>query len=238
MNILGYQDWQLRGSAPGNPASGFVRMWIDNLTGRFKCLTSTGDASFFDTGASVASTPSKSSSSGTAGQISYDSLGNFYWCYATNSWARMGPNGFSMTFGAGFTALSRTGWTATADSIYGTGFEASKALDGSTSTYWLSGGGALPHWLYVDMGSAQTFNGVQYVPEQNANQPTTVEIYVSDDGSTWGSLVATSSFSGSAATQNIPIGVPVTHRYVKINITASDGTPYAGIAEFYVGSFA
>lgn len=48
MSILGYQDWQLRGSAPGNPASGFVRMWIDNLTGRFKCLTSTGDASFFD----------------------------------------------------------------------------------------------------------------------------------------------------------------------------------------------
>ena len=32
--------------------------------------------------------PASSGSPGTAGQISYDALGFFYLCYATNAWAR------------------------------------------------------------------------------------------------------------------------------------------------------
>jgi hypothetical protein len=40
--VIGYQDWQLRGSAPGNPASGYLRTWADNTAGAFKCLTSAG----------------------------------------------------------------------------------------------------------------------------------------------------------------------------------------------------
>ena len=42
--------------------------------------------------------PGSHSASGTAGQIAYDSSGNFYWCYAANSWARIGPAGYSNTF--------------------------------------------------------------------------------------------------------------------------------------------
>lgn len=40
--VIGYQDWQLRGSAPGNPASGFLRLWADNTAGAFKYLNSSG----------------------------------------------------------------------------------------------------------------------------------------------------------------------------------------------------
>jgi hypothetical protein len=42
--------------------------------------------------------PVTHSSSGATGQVALDSSGNFYWCYATNSWARIGPGGYSNSF--------------------------------------------------------------------------------------------------------------------------------------------
>lgn len=47
--VIGYEDWQLRGSAPGNPASGYLRTWADNTAGAFKCLTSAGAACYWST---------------------------------------------------------------------------------------------------------------------------------------------------------------------------------------------
>lgn len=49
-------------------------------------------------GASIVSPPATHTSTGTPGQLAYDSSGNFYWCYATNAWARMGSGGFSNSF--------------------------------------------------------------------------------------------------------------------------------------------
>jgi hypothetical protein len=42
--------------------------------------------------------PAVHSSTGVAGQIAYDSSGNFFWCYSTNAWARIGPGGYSSSF--------------------------------------------------------------------------------------------------------------------------------------------
>lgn len=42
--------------------------------------------------------PGSHAAPGNPGQIAYDSSGNFYWCYATNSWARIGPAGYSNSF--------------------------------------------------------------------------------------------------------------------------------------------
>lgn len=42
--------------------------------------------------------PPRNNSTGTPNQIAYDAVGNFYWCYATNQWARIGPGGYSNTF--------------------------------------------------------------------------------------------------------------------------------------------
>jgi hypothetical protein len=49
-------------------------------------------------GAPVVGVPATHSSTGTPGQIAYDSAGNFYWCYAANSWARIGSGGYSNSF--------------------------------------------------------------------------------------------------------------------------------------------
>lgn len=42
--------------------------------------------------------PGSHSSFGVPGQIAYDVSGNFYWCYAADSWARIGPGGYSNSF--------------------------------------------------------------------------------------------------------------------------------------------
>jgi hypothetical protein len=42
--------------------------------------------------------PAHSTSTGAAGQIAYDSAGNYCWCYAANSWARIGPGGYSTSW--------------------------------------------------------------------------------------------------------------------------------------------
>ncbi len=42
--------------------------------------------------------PGAHTSTGVAGQIAYDSSGNVYVCYATNSWLRIGPAGYSNSF--------------------------------------------------------------------------------------------------------------------------------------------
>ncbi len=42
--------------------------------------------------------PSGATNTGTAGQVAWDSAGNFYWCYSVNQWARIGPGGYSNSF--------------------------------------------------------------------------------------------------------------------------------------------
>jgi hypothetical protein len=49
--VAGYQDWTLRPTAPGNPASGNLRVYADSATGKLKCLNGAGTACVFDTGA-------------------------------------------------------------------------------------------------------------------------------------------------------------------------------------------
>jgi hypothetical protein len=45
--IIGYQDYQTRGTPGSNPASGFMRIWADTGSSTFKCLTSGGSACYF-----------------------------------------------------------------------------------------------------------------------------------------------------------------------------------------------
>jgi hypothetical protein len=42
--------------------------------------------------------PSVSTSPGVQGQFAIDATGNFYFCYGTNQWARIGPGGYSSSF--------------------------------------------------------------------------------------------------------------------------------------------
>ncbi len=83
--------------------------------------------------------------------------------------------------------IDKTGWTATADT------EAAPAQWAVTEAGngWLSEAG-YPHWIAFDMGAAQTIDQIAfYVQTWIVSQ---VELYVSDDGITWDSAVATATW--------------------------------------------
>ena len=42
--------------------------------------------------------PAHHNSTGIPGQAAYDSSGNFYYCYAPDAWAQIGPGGWSDSF--------------------------------------------------------------------------------------------------------------------------------------------
>ena len=57
--------------------------------------------------------------------------------------------------------LGRTGWVATADSTVG-GLVPANTLDSDVNTYWRSAIAAWPHHLILDLGSARTFDAVEF----------------------------------------------------------------------------
>ena len=134
-----------------------------------------------------------------------------------------------------FTPLARTGWSITADST-GFGLSVGNAIDGNLSTFWHSDTG-YPHSLVIDMGSAQTFNAVQFVPRSDGTRtdPAGVEVYVSDDGSTWGSAVASVTWIHGPETKVLAFA-SVTKRWVKFQGTSGADNAYMACTEIYVGT--
>jgi hypothetical protein len=131
-----------------------------------------------------------------------------------------------------YPALSRSGWVATATTDNGN--VPGNVLDGSQLTYWQSSADA-PQALILDLGSARTFSRVR-VTGYGGYGPTSVEVYVSTDGSTWGSAIATSSsWTQSSFNVNIISFASQTIRYVRLNVLAASSpgvTHTALISEF------
>jgi len=131
--------------------------------------------------------------------------------------------------------LSRTGWIISADGIWNGSFAAANAIDGNTATCWHSGNGGgaptpYPHYLIVDMGSAQTFDAIRFVPRTDSrnSDPAQVALYVSDDGVTWGSPIATATWVQDAADKFLTFA-PVTKRYFKLQGN-TDASIYGNMA--------
>ena len=89
--------------------------------------------------------------------------------------------------------IDRTGWSASADSQQ-TGSEASKILDGSTSSIWQTQSSPLsplPHNLTLDMKNTFFVTGLTYLPRQDASNDGNIgqhTILVSDNGISWTTL--------------------------------------------------
>ncbi len=128
--------------------------------------------------------------------------------------------------------LSRTGWTASA-SISDSGGPPANALDGNTGTRWSTGANqANGQWFQVDMGATQTF--CKIVLDQSTSSgdyPRGYQVNVSNNGSTWGSPVATGN--GTAGTTTIIFAMQ-TARYIRITQTGSASGIWWSICEFNV----
>jgi hypothetical protein len=118
------------------------------------------------------------------------------------------------------------------------GFPASNAVDGNTSTYWESSDGTWPATLSVDLGSSQTIGTVVLdLPSTWPTRTQTLSVLGSTDDSTWTTLVGSATYTFNPSTNNsVTINLPsgTSDRYVELDFTANDVQNGAQVAEFGV----
>ncbi|SDO70941.1 beta-glucosidase [Nakamurella panacisegetis] len=137
--------------------------------------------------------------------------------------ARVGSNGHVEYVGP---------WNITPFATADAGDSASNMLDGQAGTRWTSGTTQAPgQSLVVDMGAAQTIDQISMDSTTSAGDYAHgYEIYLSTDGTTWGSPVAT----GTGSTQLITASFATSSaRYVKV-IQTGTSSSWWSIAEFNV----
>lgn len=119
--------------------------------------------------------------------------------------------------------INRTTWKlVSVDSQQG-GNEATKAFDNNTSTFWHTSWGAnepkCPHTLIVDMGQSYKVTAFTYLSRQDGNDNGKIkdyEFYLSQDGKTWGTAVATGQFTKTTALQVATLSKAKEGRYFKL----------------------
>ncbi len=109
---------------------------------------------------------------------------------------------------------------ATALSVEGSGFEAGKAFDGSSSTRWASVEYVDPQWIHVDLGASNNISRVKLTWE--AAYAKSYRIETSSDGTNWTTVYSTTS--GDGGTDDIAIS-STSGRYVRMYGTQR-GTSY------------
>ncbi|MFC0626821.1 discoidin domain-containing protein [Kribbella deserti] len=125
------------------------------------------------------------------------------------------------------TLLSR-GKPATASSIEGAGFEASRAVDGSTTTRWASVEGRDPEWITVDLGTTASITRIRLNWE--AAYGKAYKIQTSANGTTWTDIFATTTGNGAID----DLTVSGSGRYVRLYGTARGTTYGYSLWEFEV----
>jgi endo-alpha-N-acetylgalactosaminidase len=115
-------------------------------------------------------------------------------------------------------------------------------LDGNAATLWhtrYSGTVAeMPHTIELDLGATYPMTELFYLPRTDASANGRIkdyEVYVSTDGTTWGTPVATGTFVNSTALQTARF--PATFgRYVQLRaLSEVNGTKLTSVAELNVG---
>lgn len=112
------------------------------------------------------------------------------------------------------------GKTAVASSVEASGFEASKATDGNSSTRWASIEGSNNEWIYVDLGTTQSINRVKLNWEDAYAKA--YKIQVSNDTTTWTDAYSTTT--GNGAIDDITFTAK-SGRYVRV-LGITRGTTY------------
>jgi beta-galactosidase len=116
--------------------------------------------------------------------------------------------------------------------------DAAHAVDGDPATYWHSkwkeGNLQPPHHLILDYGKSYKISGLMYTARTDSanGHVRDYEVYVSEDGKTWGEPSKKGKVSRDASYDIINFDKPVSGRYVKfVVLTEQDGKPFASIAE-------
>jgi RHS repeat-associated protein len=142
-------------------------------------------------------------------------------------------NGWSIAelnvYGTPPATLLRDNWTAGASPDDG---EAQLGIDGRIETQWSTNTAQGPGMSYqVDMKAAQSFNEITLDVECNpADYPRGLQVFVSSDGASWGTAIASATGMAAIVTVAFP---QQSARYLKVVSTAS-ASNYWGLAELNV----
>ena len=118
--------------------------------------------------------------------------------------------------------INKSAWKVVSyDSQHG-GNEAQKAIDGNNGTFWHTEWEgtepSCPHTIVIDMQRIYNVTAVTYLSRQDGNQNGMVkayEVYLSTDGKTWGTAVASGEFKNTTALQEATLKTPTPGRYLK-----------------------
>ena len=143
-------------------------------------------------------------------------------------------------------ALSRIGWTVSADNQASATVAASNVLDGDAQTIWRTAttktAPPLPHSITIDMHSTQLVTGLSYVPRHDSSMAGTIgkyAIYVSSNGTSWGSPVATGTWANNRATKDA-VFAAVSARFVRLTALSEAGNrgPWTSAEEINIHGLA
>ncbi|WP_327287171.1 discoidin domain-containing protein [Streptomyces sp. NBC_01198] len=116
-------------------------------------------------------------------------------------------------------------------------YSASNVTDADRSSYWESANNAFPQWVQVDLGSAQSVSRVVLrLPAGWGARTQTVSLQGSTDGSAFGTLKASATYTFDPAADNtVTVTFPATtERYVRVTVTANSGWPAGQLSEVQV----
>ncbi|MFC8720580.1 discoidin domain-containing protein [Kitasatospora sp. NPDC057198] len=125
--------------------------------------------------------------------------------------------------------LPRTGWTASASSTAGSDVPANM-LDGSAASRWSTGTPmAAGQSVTIDTGAVRPLARITMDSGGSANDYARgYQVYLSTDGTSWGSPVATGTGTGALVTVDFPAR---SARYVKV-VQTGTSTSWWSITEF------
>jgi hypothetical protein len=114
------------------------------------------------------------------------------------------------------------------------------AFDGNATTIWHTqwkdAEPPHPHEIQIDLGQSYEISGFRYLARSNSQNGRILdyEIYISTDGSNWGSLVTSGKFSNTSAEQEKTFSAE-TGRYIKLKaLSEVNGKPWTSAAEINV----
>ena len=111
-------------------------------------------------------------------------------------------------------------------------------LDGNPAMYWHTRYSGIPHEIQLDLGRSYSVTDLYYQPRVDSTPNGRIkgyEVYVSANGSSWGTPVATGQLPNTTAEQQIRF-LPKTGRYVRLRaLSEVNNGPWTSVAELNVG---
>jgi beta-galactosidase len=142
--------------------------------------------------------------------------------------------------------INKSTWRLVSADSQHSGNEAKMAFDGKNDTFWHTEywgtEPVCPHTLVIDMVRTYQVTAVTYLARQDGSQNGMVkafEIYLSTDGKTWGSAVASGELKNTTSLQVIKLKEPTAARYLKFVAKSEiNGKAWTSAAEIGIEALA